>query len=99
MTRNSETLVLITILLIIGLIIFSGNCNSDGGFHHHKPGPPPYPENIRKEHWPPGYYDQKTMNCIDECEDMFRCQELNEEEFKKCIVLCKEAYDELPSHH
>ncbi|MED6157349.1 hypothetical protein PIB30_022316 [Stylosanthes scabra] len=99
MTRNSETLVLITILMIIGLIIFSGNSDLDGSFRFRRPSPPR--GNIRKENWPPGYYgqaDHDLMDCIQECENMLRRGEFNEEDMKICTVLCKE-YSKFPSHH
>ncbi|MED6109962.1 hypothetical protein PIB30_038485 [Stylosanthes scabra] len=100
MARNSsETLVLIITILIIGLIILSGNSDLDGSFG--RPSPPRGNNNIRKEHWPPGYYgedDQDLMECIEECENMLKRGEFNEQYMKICIVLCKE-YSKFPSHH
>ncbi|QHO04335.1 uncharacterized protein DS421_13g439560 [Arachis hypogaea] len=97
MTRNSDTLVLITTILIIGLVIFLENFNLDGSFRRPHP---PRGKNPKEHYSLPDYYyyNQQMMECIEECEDMFRTKELNEEDMKMCIALCKNSY-ERPSHH
>ncbi|QHO04336.1 uncharacterized protein DS421_13g439570 [Arachis hypogaea] len=91
-TISKVTCVLITILMIIGTII----CSAHSKFYVITSKVPslPHKKNIPEVPLPPNYYDDELIECVEDCEFLYKNKEVT---LCTCIAMCITLYP--PTRH